>query len=283
MVSAMTPHAESSADASLRMSSLALWGGLLSVGSVAVCVIATALAVMVSPEAAAVVLGLPVVSALGAGLSLLALRQIGRSGGAIVGKPIALVGLFVGLMAMILQGAMTLSALGSAWAVKTNLVPVVEGFMLAHARGDRTAMRATLGEAVSLHLDDARIDWFFDRLDSELGATRSAEFNLGVMMRATAQLQKAAASAPPGKTVIENPKPMEIVFARGTALAFVIPDDEAMRVQQRIRIADMLVMMPDSSVLTLRFDGPATALANRFGWRVMQTMHDARDDADQNR
>lgn len=264
----MTVDADSSVNAGQRVSGLALWGSLLSVGSVAVCVVAAVLTVLISPMAAAVVLGLPLVSALGAGLSLLALRQIVRSGGMIAGKPIALVGLFVGLMAMILQGAMALSAIGSAWAVRSDLVPAVEGFMLAHARGDRTAMRAALGETVSRHVDDARVDWFFAHLRGEFGETRSVRFDFGVMMRATTQLQQAAASVPAGKTVIENPKPVEVVFDRGVALAFVIPDDEAMRQQNRVALGDMLVMWPDGSVLTLRLDGPATALANRFGWRL---------------
>lgn len=252
------------------MSSYALWGSLLSVGSVAACVVAAVISMLISPKAAVVVLALPLVSAAGAGLSALGLREIGRGGGMIVGKPLAFVGLMVGLIAAILQGAAALSALGSAWAVKANLVPVVEGFMLAHERGDRTAMRASLGETVGRHLDDARIDWFFGQLDSRLGAPRRAQFDLGVMVRAATQLQQVAANAAPGKTVIENPKPMELVFERGVTLTFVMPDDEAMRAQNRIAISDMLVMLPDSSVLTLRLDGPATALSHRFGWRVVE-------------
>ncbi|MBL8746608.1 MAG: hypothetical protein JNK58_09670 [Phycisphaerae bacterium] len=266
----MLPLSDSSAPAPIRMSPYALWGSLLSVGSLAACLVAAILAMLATPKAAVVVLVLPLISGAGAALSALALREINRAGGTIVGKPIAIVGLFVGLTAAIIQGAAVLSALGSAWAVKANLVPVVEAFMLAHARNDRAAMRAALGDTVSRHLDDARIDWFFTQLDARLGEVQGARFDLGVMMRATTRLQQAAAGATPGKTIIENPKPVELVFTRGAVLAFVIPDDEAMRVQQRIAVSDILVMIPGPAVLTLRRDGPATALSNRFGWTIIE-------------
>ncbi len=270
MVSPMAPPLQSSADVTLRLSGFALWGSLLSLGSVAVCLVAAAAAMLATPNAAVVVLVLPLVSAAGAALSALGLREIGRGGGTIAGKPIALVGLFVGLGAATLQGAAALSAFGSAWAVKTELVPLVEEFMLAHARDDRAAMRAALGETVSRHLDDQRIDWVFAQLDASLGPTKHARFNLAVMLHAAAKLQNAAANAATRTTVIENPKPIELVFERGVALAFVIPDDEEIRTRKRVAISDMLIMLPDSSVLTLRLNGPATALANRLGWRVRQ-------------
>lgn len=253
-----------------RVSAKALWGSLMSVVSVAVCVLAAIAAMLVSPAVAAVVLILPLVGGAGAVLCVLALREIDRGGGAIVGKPIAIVGLLIGLVSAILQGAAALSAVGSAYAVKANLVPVVESFVLAEARGDRSAMRACLGETVSHHLDDARIDWFFHELRSRQGTLKGADFGLGFMLRAADQLRAAAAGTTAGATVIENPRPIELLFDRGSAVAFVMPDEEAMRASNRIAIGDMIVLMPDSSVIALRENGPGEALATRLGWRVIK-------------
>lgn len=237
--------------------------------SLAVCVVTAVAAMLVTPAAAMLVLVLPIVSFAGAGLSLLGLREIRRSGGVLGGRPIALVGLFVGLSGGILQGAAALSALGSAIAVRQNLAPVVEAFMLAGARQDRTATRAALGEMVSRHLGDERLDWFFAQLDERLGAPTGAGFGLGVMIRAANEMSRATAGVPAGKTVIENPKPMELRFARGSVIAYIIPDDDTMRAQQRVALSDILVMLPDGRTLPLRAEGPAAALAKRLGWSTV--------------
>lgn len=234
------------------------------------CVVAAIAAVFISPSVAAIILVLPLVAAAGALLSALALREINRSAGTVVGKPIAIVGLLVGIVSAILQGAAGLSAAGSMLSIRSNLVPVVETFVLAHERGDRSSMRACLGETVSRHLDDARIDRFFAETRARLGAPKGARFDFGVMLRAGERTRGASAGVAPGATVIENPRPVELVFDSESAIAFVVPDEEAMRASNRVAIADVLVMLPDDSVLTLRDDGPMEALARRLGWRVVE-------------
>jgi hypothetical protein len=250
------------------MSAPALWGALLVMASVAACAVSVLLTMLVTPAAAAVILALPLVSLLGAGLCLVALRSIGRSGGAEVGRPIALLGLFVGLGVGIIQGAAALSALGSAIAVRRTLAPVVDAFLDAQARGDRAAARAALGELVAAHLSDERMDAFAAALDAQTGAPARARFDLGVMLRAMERTRTAGATAKAGATIAENPKPLELAGPRGAVLAFVMPDDQTMRVRRRIAIGDILVLLPDGSALTLRAEGPAAALASRLGWRL---------------
>jgi hypothetical protein len=264
------PAANAGPGVVVRASGLALWGAMLSVGSVAGCVVSVVLTLTVSPVAATAVLALPVVSFLGAGVSAMGLRVVARSGGSLAGRPIAIAGLLIGLVAGVLQGAAALSALGTMWAVRRDLVPVVEAMVLAHGRGDRSAFRAALGETVSRHLSDDRVDWFFEELSVRVGEPRGARFDLGVMARAAVRLRGATAGAGGWTTVIENPKPIELVTDRGAVPAFVMPDDEAMRVKHRVAVGDVLVMLPGDEVLTLRSEGPAAALAMRLGWRVVE-------------
>lgn len=263
---ARTPAGEKEIVAS---SGLALWGAFLSVTSVAACVVTTLITLLVTPSAGAVILVLPLLGFLGAGLSALGLRQIGRSGGRLAGRPIAIIGLLVGLVSAILQGAAGLSALGSVFAVKQEVVPLVDALFLARSRGDESALRSAMGENVARHLQTGRVDWFFESARSRLGGYRGAEFDLGVMSESMRRLAASTKNARPGATITTSPKPVRLEFERGAVLAFIMLDDEMIRTQKRAAIDDILIMLPDDSVFALRSQGPARALADRLGLTVL--------------
>lgn len=240
----------------------------MSLGSVGVCLIAAALAVIVDPIAGAVILVLPLVSAAGAVCSFVALRRIERAGGRLEGRPLAVAGLIVGFLAMILQGGVAAGALVTAASVRKHIVPLARSVVLAGARGDMTALRAALAPDASADLDDGTISRFFAELHRRHGPPRDAEFGLHVMLRAARELRRAASSAAPAQTITENPKPVELVFDGARLLAFIIPDEQVLQAHGRAAVADMIVLLPDGGVLTLRSNGPATALARRVGWTI---------------
>lgn len=253
-----------------RLSSLALGGAALCLGSIAACAVSAVVAVVATPAAAVVVLALPLVSLAGVLLCVAALRAITRGRGTLVGRPIAIAGILIGGLSAVLQGAAAFGALASVSSIKTDLVPVAEAFVLAYERGDRTACRASLGDAVSAHLDDARLDEFFRTLHDRFGTARGAAFGLGEFLRAAARLRQATANVAPGATIIENPRPIEFRFDRGNAIGWIIPDDATMQSRRAVAIGDILIFLPDDSVLTLRAEGPAASLARRLKWRVAE-------------
>ncbi len=254
---------------------MALGSFLCSLGSVGVCLLAGIISAVVDPRAAGAVLVLPLISLSGAIMGGVALLRIERSGGRLGGRTAALIGLFLGLVATIIQGAVAGGALAAYFPVKRHIVPTMERAMRSAATGDMTATRALLGPASGTELADERLSRFFLAMEDRLGPWTAARFDIGVLVDAAREARAGAAraggAAPPTG---ELPKPVVLVFARGEALAFLYPDQAALGKRQ-VRIADALIILPhDASAIpdavSLMPAGQAAALGKWLGAHMLE-------------
>ncbi len=252
-----------------RYSSLALLAMLLSLGSVAGCFIVGGLAFLLGPRLAVGILLMPLLGLTGLVTGFIALRRIRRSNGALRGHGFALVGIFVGLMSAVLQGSMSLAAVGKLRTVQVVLAPAVDQFIKDATAGKREPTRRQLAESTNSTLSNERLDLFFDELRARCGEPLGATAQLTVFLRAAA----AVRSAPNARTTsIQQdkyaPDPVELLCANDTPLCYVFLDNDALN-QGLLRIIDLLVILPGGESLTLLPAGPAKETADALGFKVV--------------
>lgn len=245
---------------------LAMGSAAASLGSLGVCVVASVLAYTVSPEAAVVVLVLPVLAFGGAIMGGLALRMIRRSGGAIGGRPLATIGLFVGLASGVLQTAFLVSAMATIWPIKTALAPATDVFLSNLGSGQFDVARPQLDMAARTGLDDTALKLFIQTLEQECGPYQYANFGIDIFVDSRRRLQEAAErGAVPGAAIPTNtPKPVGLKFANTRAIAYVFVDQDAIK-RGTVLVSDMLVLLPDGRGVTLMSGGDAAQTALALG------------------
>lgn len=212
--------------------------------------------------------------ALNAGiLSFLALKNIERSQGALMGRPLALVSLFCGVGVTAIQGAVVLFALVTLSASST-LAPVASDFV-NHTLGDRERLaRFLLSEDQAEQLTPVRLDEFAQSVRQHLGdeSTGSAGFRLIVDARRA--FQDAGSMEGYQPSADQRPRPIFLNFGERRVLAYVFVNMEALA-DQKIRIDDMLVMVGEGEVIVLDPDGPARQLADAAGWSILKAEPEA--------
>ncbi len=275
----MSPGAQQetadSAQTPERFSAMALWSFLIAIASVGACLLAAIVSVVVDLRAAATVLVLPLFSLAGAVMGGIALLRIERSGGRLGGRRAALIGLFLGLIATIIQGATAGGALAAYFPVKRHIAPTMESALRAAAAGDLTTASALLGTGPGTGTGEERISRFLLAIEDRLGPWVEVRFDIGVLAEAAREVRlgaaRASAAAQPGGDL---PKPVVLVHARGAALAFLYPDQAALG-RRQVRIVDALVILPhDASAapdaVALSRDGPAAALGKWLGANIIE-------------
>ncbi|MBL0926678.1 MAG: hypothetical protein IBJ11_03370 [Phycisphaerales bacterium] len=258
-----TPNASAA-----RLSGTAALSAVLAMVSLAACVTAAAAALLGFPAALAAIVVLPVLGLTAAVLGFTSLSIVRRSGGRVIGRVPALIGLFLGLTSAIIQGAFALSVLRVYFDLRNAAAPAVSRMVYAADRGDLSGLRATLSEKASADLTDARAAEFGAALRREAGTIAGAEVRLGTLIRTFEAGRRAARSGsvqPLAEGVL--PKPVEIVGDRATLLAYVIVDQDALKKEQ-VKVADLLVVLPDGRGLTLMNDGPASSAAESLNLKI---------------
>lgn len=251
------------------ISVLATASMILSLASVGGCVAAGIVGSLVSPAALVAVLVLPLPALLGAILGALALRSIRNSQGAVGGRTMAIIGLFVGLIAAVLQGAVAGSAFATYWPVKQTVAPVVEEFATAIQSGDLASARTRLSPSASQVVTDERLYGLLAPSVRRYGTFRGATFGLDVFVESFKAVREAAANAQAagqasGGGPGDLPKPIGLSFANGRVIAYVFVDQGALS-QRRVEILDMLVTPRGLEATTLLPDGPAVQAARSLG------------------
>lgn len=254
-----------------RYSLLAMASAAASIGSLGVCVVASLMAYLVAPEAAVVVLVLPVIAFGGAVMGGLALRKIRRSGGMIGGRPLATIGLFVGLGSGVLQTAFLVSAMATVWPIRTVLAPATGEFLMHLGSGQFDAARPRLDQAARTALDDKALKRFIQTLEQACGPFQSANFGLDVFIESRRRLQEAAARGvvPGAATPANVPKPVGLTFANTRAVAYVFVDQQAIQ-RGTVLMTDILVLLPDGRAVALGSGGEAAQAAQALGIALIE-------------
>lgn len=266
-------------------------GSACSLASAATCLVTTLIAALFDPAAAAIILILPLLSLAGAITSVVGLRQIGRSRGAFVGRGLALVGLFVGLPAMILQGAAVGGGIATVTPVQTRIVPVITALNDAAQRGDRAGAARLLSGGTATIIGDAGAETFFADLTSRYGPPGGVRFGLDVFLENFRRVRRATGAAPPfagtpagatpaspapatpapatpaqGPANVEFPKPVALSQGGSMVLLYVFTDPDALK-SDIVLVMDLLAIGPDGVATTLLPDGPGVAMGKWLGVR----------------
>lgn len=240
---------------------MALISVVLAVSSAAICVLTTLLAAFVNAQLAIIAAFLPILGIGAAVTGWLALRRIAASSGALSGRPLALLGLFVGLLTTVLQGSFVIGAMINFSAMRVHLVPSMETFFEAAEARDVNKIRTLLSTDAG-SISDERILAFARAVRSEQGQVASVDFSVGTMIRGRQKLMDLAGQTS-GNPPADRPHPVEI-HGRRMTLAWVFLDQDAVNAAS-VRINDLLILGDSGTALTLRKDGPAAQLATYFG------------------
>jgi len=265
-----------------RLSAWALVGASCSLASAATCLVTTLVAALVDPAAAAIILLLPALSLIGAISGVVGLRQIGKSPGVYIGRGLALLGLFIGLPAMILQGAAVGGVVATITPVQTRIVPVVTALSDAAQRGDRAGAAKLLSPGTVATTGDEGCERFFADLSSRYGPPGGVRFGLDVFMENFRRVRRATGAAPPfagtpagaapaatpaqGPTNVEFPKPVALTHGGAMVLLYVFTDPDALT-RDSVIVMDLLAIGPDGVATTLLPDGPGLAMGKWLGVR----------------
>lgn len=269
------------APAAPRLSAWALAGAACSLASAATCLVTTVVAAVVDPAAAAIILLLPLLSLIGAVSGVIGLRQIGKSRGVYIGRGLALLGLFIGLPAMILQGAAVGGVVATITPVQTRIVPVITALSDAAQRNDQPATAKLMSAGTVATIGDAGCQAFFADLSSRYGPPGGVRFGLDVFMENFRRVRRATGATPPfagtpagaapaapaqGPTNVEFPKPVALTQGGAMVLLYVFTDPDALT-RDSVLVMDLLAIGPDGTATTLLPDGPALAMGKWLGVR----------------
>lgn len=248
-----------------EFSALAIGSAASSLLSVAACLAATLAAVISSPVWAAAIVALPLLGIVGIVLGALALRQIGRSEGRLGGRPLALIGVFLGIMSATLQGAVTIGALARYMPIQQQVAPALQMMARQAVAGDMTAARVALAENTGAVVDDARLEWFFKGLEAKHGELQRVVFGIRTLGTSRETLLRAMRANPPTAAApTQTPTPLEMHYKRGVATVYVTFDEQALS-QNAVRILDLLVVDKDNAARALLPDGPGATLGRWLG------------------
>lgn len=267
--SGSAPHASQSGQAQARYSGLAFAALVLALFGVASCLAVSVLAVFVTPAAAVGLALAPAAGLTAAILGLIAIYRINRSGGLLMGRGPALIGVFVGIMGATVTGSAVVGAIMTMRSVAATLAPRVALIIPSLGLPDPSAARASLAPAAIESLTDDQILAFSRAVRHRMGEKTSIEAGLGLPAR-TVQLMRQAPGARTAALTQDRhaPRPVEIIGPGGRALMYVVLDQDSMD-QGRILIADLLFIAPDFAALPLRPDGPAAEIQRELGLTAM--------------
>lgn len=213
------------------------------------------------------VLVAPLLALNGCILAFMALRSIERDPEGLIGRPLALVALFVGVGVTAIQGALVLLALVTLSA-SARLAPV-GAEMVGSAQNARPGLtRQVMSEDLGRSLSDEQIAAFADALRDRRGVVTGSGAGFGLILDARRVFAEVGPMEGYDPDAADLPRPIYLRFGDERVLAYVYTDPEALR-DQKIRIRDMLVLLGPGEVAVLDPTGPAMDLADAAGWRVV--------------
>ena len=245
---------------------LALGCSMLSLGS---CIVLAAISVFFAPSAGVVVVGLPLLGLAGIVLGALSLVRKRAPNGREYERGPAVGAIIVGLATAVLQGAFGVGILRVYLAMPEQVVPVVGSMMEEIGEGNLSGARRALADPVQPNVPEARLGAFAGEVRAVCGPEIEASFSVGTIGRARAALTRALSNtqglaAPPDLF----PKPVELVGSEGRLVVWLLLDDASLE-RDRVRIVDMMAMLPDGRCLVLLPAGRFAQFARQAGLGIV--------------
>lgn len=252
-----------------RLSVAAAVSAALAVLSLAGCLVVGVLSLAVSPVYFAGMVALPALGIAAVILGAIGLRQVRRGGGLVAGRPLAAAGVLLGLLSAVVQGSMGGSALATYLSMRSTLAPAAERALRALSADDLTNARALLAPATDSALTDERARAFIGAVEGACGEVQRVEFDHRVVTEVFERV-RAGGAASQGPAPAGDPmKPVRVVGAKASALAWVALDDAALKSGQ-VRLLDAVVLLPDGRAVTLLPEGPGAVLARYLGLTLVE-------------
>ena len=267
--SAETPEAPSPGTTAqaARLSGAALASILLVFGAIVVGCGSLATSIFGGWNSWVGVLIAPLLALNGCILAFLALRGIERQPEELLGRPLALIALFVGVGVTAIQGALVLLALVTLSA-SSRLAPVGAELVGSAQNGRPGLTRQVLNEDMARDLTDAQIASFAQAIDRQHGTVTGSGAGFGLILDARRVFSEAGPMDGYDPDAADMPRPVYLRFGDERVLAYVWIDQQALQ-DKKIRIRDMVVLLDTGQVAVLAADGPGAELADAAGWRVM--------------
>lgn len=210
----------------------------------------------------------PLLALNGCIMAFLALKGIEKAGGQLIGRPLALCALFIGVGVTAIQGAMVLLALVTLSASST-LAPVGAEFV-GYAQSDRIRLsRQLISSEVAGELSDEQITRFAKAIEQELGVVTGGSASFRLVRDARRAMADAGSLDGYSVEAADQPRPVYLEFGDQRALAYIYLDHGALQDKQ-IRIRDMFVYLGNGRAIVLREDGLASEFVRAAGWRPVR-------------
>lgn len=193
-----------------------------------------------------------------------ALAGISKSQGRVTGKPLAGVGMALGLIATVIWMAI---AIGGAQAWRTYTTQMVGGtsqMMQTMSDGDIGGVRLHLLEPATAELTDEDIAAFAAIVRRDFGAFVGAPTGISEMMEGFASAYGRGGVRSGGSSQ-EPAIPIAVNFDNGSSVVHIVIDADSFS-SSKIRVEDIFVVLKNGKALTLRKDGPASAAAIGMGF-----------------
>jgi hypothetical protein len=265
-------------------SGMAVLSALLSLGSVGGCCLVGALTMWVDMIFGLGLAVTPLLALLGVLLGGAALWRIRRAPVPLRGRPLAIAGLFVGIIALVLQGAVLFGAVLPLRAMQLELVPVAGQLVQRMHENDPDAAHRLLADsaAAALRDDPALMARFDAAVQRAVGQPSGASLQLRDIAAGRRLIQLAqqrgvafdpATLTPAGDAAsgAPMPRPVQLVGADGARATLVVfLDDAALDDRSQVRVLDMLLVVSEAdwTAQPLLPDGPAAAMARGLGLAV---------------
>lgn len=192
------------------------------------------------------------------------MRRVAPDGSAYSRGPAA-GGVIVGLATLVLQGAVIVGVLRTYVPMKRVVVPVVASMLEESERGNTELARRALAETVRGVVTEARFEAFLDASAAETGRPMTAAFGLATIARTRAALVSAMAQG--GGTVTVTgmyPKPVEFEGPSGRVSVWVLLDEAELE-RERVKIVDMMAILPGGRGVVLLPEGRFAQLVEQAG------------------
>jgi len=261
------PLAADNSQESARLSGTALASILLVLGAILLGCGSLAGSIFAGWNSWVGVLAAPLIALNGCVLAFISLRSIEREPH-LMGRPLALVALFVGVGITAIQGALVLLALVTL-SGSSALAPV-GAELVGSAQADRLGLsRQVLSQELAQSLSDEQIRAFGAVIREQRGRVTGSGAGFGLILDARRVFAEAGPLDGYDPDVANMPRPIYLRFGDDRLLAYVYTDPDALR-DQNIRIRDMVVLFGGGEVAVLAPDGPGSELAAAAGWRIVE-------------
>lgn len=211
---------------------------------------------------------------LGVTLGAVSLGLIKRSNGRLSGRTPAVVGIFLGLLMVVLNVALLIGMTQAYTYYQNTMQPVAETFFVSASQGDYTKARSVLTTTADADVTDEKIASFIEAIEVNEGRITGVTANLAQVFESFADVYSSSR----GGTVVGGnqsgsdaaPTPFRVDTDQGSFIGVAIFDGQSLGTSGGPKLVDVMALLPGPKAILLRNYGPgALEAAAAFGATVV--------------